>query len=71
MESKIQITNGGKTIRATGAAANELLMALTEGLKRRAHHRHVNNGLNDACKECGQDLRDEIHLLWREEMPTP
>ena len=70
MVSTIRITNGGKTIHATGAVATELFMALTEGLKRLARHTHVNNGQNDACKECGHDLRNEIHLLWREERPT-
>lgn len=24
-------------------------------------HRHVNNGENDVCKQCGLDLRHEIH----------
>lgn len=24
-------------------------------------HIHVNNGINDACKQCGFDLRHEIH----------
>ena len=27
-----------------------------------SRHIHVNNGENDACKECGKDLRDEIHF---------
>jgi hypothetical protein len=27
-----------------------------------AKHVHVNNGIDDACKECGRDLRNEIHL---------
>lgn len=26
-----------------------------------AQHTHVNNGVDDACKQCGKDLRDEIH----------
>lgn len=25
-------------------------------------HMHVNNGKNDSCKQCGLDLRNEIHL---------
>lgn len=24
-------------------------------------HRHVNNGVDDACKQCGRDLRNDIH----------
>jgi hypothetical protein len=24
-------------------------------------HTHVNNGVDDACKQCGLDLRNEIH----------
>ena len=24
-------------------------------------HRHRNNGVNDACKDCGFDLRDPLH----------
>lgn len=27
----------------------------------RPTHMHVNNGVDDACKECGKDLRNEIH----------
>jgi protein-arginine kinase activator protein McsA len=25
-------------------------------------HRHVNNGIDDGCKQCGRDLRDEVHV---------
>lgn len=25
-------------------------------------HNHVNNGVDDACKKCGKDLRDSIHV---------
>lgn len=25
-------------------------------------HWHVNNGTNDACRQCGLDLRDEVHI---------
>ncbi|HDY66217.1 MAG TPA: hypothetical protein ENH85_00345 [Candidatus Scalindua sp.] len=25
-------------------------------------HIHVNNGIDDSCKECNMDLRDEIHI---------
>lgn len=25
-------------------------------------HRHVNNGKDDSCKQCGLDLRDLMHL---------
>ncbi len=60
--SSIRITNGGNTIRATGSAAAALFAALTEPIKKQARHTHVNNGTDDACKECGKDLRDEIHL---------
>jgi hypothetical protein len=62
MKSSITISNDGNTIRATGSAANELFKAMTEPLKSQARHRHVNNGVDDACKECGKDLRNEIHL---------
>ncbi len=27
-----------------------------------SRHFHVNNSENDTCKECGKDLRDEIHF---------
>ena len=62
MKSSIQISNGGNTIRATGSAAAALFEALTEPIKQQSRHRHVNNGVDDACKECGKDLRNEIHL---------
>lgn len=30
-------------------------------------HRHVNNGTDDACKQCGFDLRHEIHERFNEQ----
>lgn len=62
MITSIKITNRGNTIRATGAAANALFKALTEQKAPEIRHRHVNNGSDDACKDCGKDLRDEIHF---------
>jgi hypothetical protein len=63
MKSSIHITNEGNTIHATGSAAAELFDALTgKRVASLARHIHVNNGLDDNCKECGKDLRDEIHL---------
>lgn len=29
------------------------------------HHRHVNNGTDDACKQCGLDLRNPIHTAMK------
>ena len=62
VNSSIRISNGGKTIHATGYAAAALFLELSEQVKQQARHMHVNNGVDDACKECGKDLRDEIHL---------
>lgn len=63
MKSSIKITNNGNTIRATGDAAMILFESLQGGGTRSlARHRHVNNGIDDACKDCGKDLRDEIHF---------
>jgi hypothetical protein len=39
-----------------------VLKALTESTKTQARHRHVNNGVDDGCRECGNDLRDDIHF---------
>lgn len=60
--SSIRISNGGNTIRATGLAAAALFAALTEPIKQQSRHRHVNNGVDDGCKDCGKDLRNEIHF---------
>jgi uncharacterized protein with LGFP repeats len=62
MKSSIRISNGGNTIQATGSAAAALFAVLTEPIKQQSRHTHVNNGADDACKECGKDLRDEIHF---------
>lgn len=32
-------------------------------------HYHVNNGIDDTCKECGFDLRHEIHFRAKEKQP--
>ncbi len=71
MKSTIRISNNGNTIRVTGNAANEFFKALSGQSKELARHVHVNNGVNDACKECGKDLRDEIHLRWSETSSNP
>lgn len=62
MKSSIRFTNNGNTIHATGAAAAALFAALTEPVKQSAKHRHVNNCVDDNCKDCGKDLRDDIHI---------
>lgn len=62
MKSSIRITNSGNSIWATGAAAQALFDALSDPIRQEAKHIHVNNGVNDNCKECGRDLRDEIHM---------
>lgn len=63
----IKITNRGNTVHATGADAQALFDAIT---KQRAKHIHVNNGTNDACNDCGMDLRDEIHVRMATNIPT-
>jgi hypothetical protein len=60
MKSSIRITNGGNTIHATGDAAKELFNAMAASAD--SKHYHVNNGVNDNCRDCGKDLRDEIHF---------
>ena len=32
-------------------------------------HIHINNGIDDSCKTCGLDLRDDIHLRIGERFP--
>ena len=32
-----------------------------EALEAHFRHYHVNNGMGDACEQCGLDLRDAIH----------
>lgn len=46
--------------QATYAEIVKLDIRVTE-LEERFKHRHVNNGVDDACKECRFDLRDPIH----------
>jgi hypothetical protein len=72
MRSSIKITHGGNRIHATGAAANALFKALTAPLiKNEAKHTHVNNGVNDNCKECGRDLRDPMHTRYEPNLTPP
>lgn len=32
-------------------------------IQQKFKHYHVNNGVDDYCKECGYDLRSEIHSM--------
>ena len=43
------------------AKQRDALLAEVERLRNIFKHYHVNNGVDDACKQCGLDLRNEIH----------
>jgi hypothetical protein len=66
----IRISKNGNQIHLTGDFANDFFKAAQKDheSKQAARHTHVNNGVNDNCKECGRDLRHEVHL--RIDAPT-
>ena len=61
--NSIKITNGGNKIELSGSFADSFFKAACDSyiIKQEIRHTHVNNGVNDNCKECGRDLRDDIH----------
>jgi hypothetical protein len=52
--------------------AMSLLFAIADEVESRTveAHTHVNNGIDDACKQCGKDLRDQIHKRSNPHNPT-
>ena len=58
------LTPKGIARKAWNEATNDSTAKLKERidfLETRFRHYHVNNRENDACKQCGLDLRDKIH----------
>ena len=52
MKTTIRISNNGNTIRATGAAANELLKALTEPEPPKQTVSKYGHQIGNTCKAC-------------------
>ena len=72
--AKREARDFGNTIQVRGLAwASNEIDRLTEGQEQQAaeieslisiyRHYHQNNGQDDACRQCGLDLRNEIHAV--------